>query len=148
MGWTSQRMQMESTAMKRHTRFVALALCAAGLQIAGGAAAVSDADPSTADLPIADASRAMNVAPEAAAGDVTFDWKNVPIAVVVQAVVGDLLGDDYEIAAGVTGTVTYKTLAPITRWQALAVLEQQLAANGSVLVRTGRGYLIQPARDP
>jgi general secretion pathway protein D len=82
--------------------------------------------------------------PTADAGDITFDWKNVPITVVVQAVLGDLLQTEYEIAPGVEGTVTYKTPRPVGRWEALALLEQQLAANGAMLVDTGRGYLVQP----
>ena len=92
----------------------------------------------------ADSGPVVDPSHTASAGDVTFEWKDVPIAVVVQAILGDIHGAAFEIAPGVEGRVTYTTPKPIGRWEALALLEKQLAANGAVLVSTGRGYIVEP----
>jgi general secretion pathway protein D len=99
-------------------------------------------EPGTAVFIDEDAARRRADGP--VAGDVTFNWENVPVPVVVKAILGDLLGENYVIAPGVQGTVTFATAKPINASQALAVLEQALAWNNLALVYKDGRYTVLP----
>ncbi len=79
-----------------------------------------------------------------AGGNVVFNWENVPIQEVVKAILGDVLQENYVIAPGVAGNVTFSTAQPITPNQAMGVLEMLLSWNNATLVfRDGR-YTVTP----
>ena len=70
---------------------------------------------------------ARRVAPIPAPGDVTFNFEGESIQAVIKAILGDFLQENYVIAPGVQGTVTFSTARPINGDQALTVLEMLLA---------------------
>ncbi len=78
------------------------------------------------------------------AGEVTFNWENVPVQEVVKAILGDLMGENYVIAPGVQGSVTFATSKPISADQALGVLEMVLAWNGAAIVHKDGRYTVLP----
>src|SRR6185437_381169 len=52
-------------------------------------------------------------------GAVTFNFENQPIQAVVKAILGDLLKQNYTIAPGVQGNVSFSTSEPVEQAQAL-----------------------------
>ncbi len=78
----------------------------------------------------------------AAEGQITFNFDNQPIQAVVQAILGELLKENYTIAPGVTGNVTFSTSKPIRPDQALSILELLLSWTHNALVYKDGRYLI------
>lgn len=77
-------------------------------------------------------------------GEVTFNWENVPVQEVVKAILGDLMQENYVIAPGVQGSVTFATSKPISASQALGVLEMVLSWNGAAIVHKDGRYTVLP----
>jgi general secretion pathway protein D len=77
-------------------------------------------------------------------GDIDLRFDATDIREFVRAVLGDLLGVNYLIDPGVTGTVTFQTTRPIRDDELLPVFEQILAANGAALIRDGDLYQVVP----
>lgn len=88
------------------------------------------------------AARALPVPP--ADGDVSFNFQDQPIQAVVQAIIGEVYNQNYIIAPGVGGTVTYVTQRPIRAEQAMSVLEYLLALNNASIVYKDGRYEILP----
>jgi len=80
--------------------------------------------------------------PPAAEGEITFNFDNQPIQAVVQAILGELLKQNYTIAPGVAGNVTFSTSKPIKPDQAMSVLEMLLSWTKNALVYKDGRYLI------
>src|SRR5579871_3351225 len=76
--------------------------------------------------------------------DITLNFVNADIKDVAKTILGDYLKLNYEIAGGLTGTVTIQTSQPLTRSEVLPVLEQALRLNDMALVVTGGVYRIVP----
>ncbi len=87
---------------------------------------------------------ARRPASTAAGGNVVFNWENVPIQEVVKAILGDVLQENYVIAPGVQGNVTFSTAQPITPNQAMGVLEMLLSWNNATLVYRDGRYTVTP----
>lgn len=83
-------------------------------------------------------------APPPTGGDVTFNWENVPLQEVIKAILGDLMQENYVIAPGVQGAVTFATSRPINAQQALGVLEMLLSWNNAALVYKDGRYTVLP----
>ena len=64
---------------------------------------------------------------------------------MVKAILGDMLGQNYTIAPGVQGTVTYATPKPVSAAQALSVLEMILGWNNARMIYSDGRYSIVPA---
>lgn len=77
-------------------------------------------------------------------GDVVFNFENQPIQAVIKAILGDLLEENYIIAPGVQGNVTFSTSKPINAAQARAVLETLLSWNNLALVYRDGRYTVLP----
>jgi general secretion pathway protein D len=77
-------------------------------------------------------------------GDVVFNFENQPIQAVIKAILGDLLQENYIIAPGVQGNVTFSTSRPINGAQARAVLETLLSWNNLALVYRDGRYTVLP----
>jgi general secretion pathway protein D len=88
------------------------------------------------------AGRALPVPPTD--GDVSFNFQDQPIQAVVQAIIGEVYNENYIVAPGVGGTVTYVTQKPIRAEQAMAVLEYLLALNNASIVFKDGRYEILP----
>lgn len=67
-------------------------------------------------------------------GEFTVNFENAPLADVVRAMLEDGLGESYLLDPDVTGSVTIRTNAPLSRAQILPTLEEILRLNDAALV--------------
>ncbi|MEZ5465509.1 MAG: type II secretion system secretin GspD [Lysobacteraceae bacterium] len=77
-------------------------------------------------------------------GDVTFNFEGDSLNAVVKAILGDYLQQNYVIAPGVQGTVTFSTAKPMRRDQVMSILEMLLRWNNATLVWEDDRYTILP----
>ncbi len=83
--------------------------------------------------------------PQAAEGDIVFNFANQPIEAVVNSILGDMLHESYTIAQGVKGEVSFSTSRPVNPQQALSILETLLSWTDNAMIRQGNRYVILPA---
>ena len=81
-------------------------------------------------------------------GQATFNFEGESLHAVVKAILGDMLGQNYVIAPGVQGTVTYVTARPVSGAEALSLLEMILGWNNARMVYSDGRYSIVPADAP
>ncbi len=81
----------------------------------------------------------------ASSGQASFNFEGESLHAVVKAILGDMLGQSYNIAPGVQGTVTIATQKPVGSAGALALLEQVLAQNNARMVYSDGRYNLVPA---
>ena len=79
------------------------------------------------------------------AGDIMFNFTNQPIEAVVNSIMGDLMHENYSIAQGVTGDVSFSTSQPVNKTEALSILETLLSWTNNAMIRQGNRYVILPA---
>jgi len=79
-------------------------------------------------------------------GEVTFNFEGESLQAVIKAILGDMLQENYVIAPGVQGQVTFSTAKPINSSQAMAVLEMLLAWNNATLVYKDGRYTVLPVQ--
>src|SRR5690606_38663815 len=84
----------------------------------------------------------------ATTGAATFNFEGAPIQVVVKAILGEMLGQNYVIQPGVQGTVTLATPKPVSPAAARDLLEMVLGWNNARLVYSGGRYNIVAADQP
>ena len=79
----------------------------------------------------------------ASTGSASFNFEGQPVQVVVKAILGDMLGQNFTIAPGVSGTVTLNVqkVSPAT---AFTLLEQVLSWNNARMVYSNGIYNIVP----
>ena len=82
--------------------------------------------------------------PGSADGDVILNFVGADIREVVQTVLGEILGLNYVVDPGVTGSVTIQTSQAITRDDLLSVLEGALRINNVVLAQEGDLFRVMP----
>jgi general secretion pathway protein D len=92
------------------------------------------------------AQAASKVPPPAPAGDVTFNFEGESIQAVIAAILGQVMQENYVIAPGVQGQVTFSTAKPISASQALSVLEMLLSWNNATLVYKDGRYTVLPVQ--
>ncbi|MGH8360691.1 MAG: secretin N-terminal domain-containing protein, partial [Pseudomonas sp.] len=80
-----------------------------------------------------------------ASGDIVFNFADQPIEAVINSVMGDLLHENYSIAQGVKGNVSFSTSKPVSKQQALSILETLLSWTDNAMIRQGQRYVILPA---
>ncbi len=85
--------------------------------------------------------------PDASGTGMTLNFSNANVADVAKAVLGDLLGLNYEIDPNVQGTITLTTASPVSRDAVLPIFEQSLLLAGLALVQQNNLYRIVPAAD-
>ncbi|WP_395611352.1 type II secretion system secretin GspD [Pseudomonas sp. B22129] len=78
-------------------------------------------------------------------GDIVFNFADQPIEAVINSVMGDLLHENYSIAQGVKGNVSFSTSRPVDKQQALSILETLLSWTDNAMIRQGQRYVILPA---
>ncbi|MEG5263646.1 type II secretion system secretin GspD [Pseudomonas sp. JDS28PS106] len=88
---------------------------------------------------------AQAAAAESDAGDIVFNFTNQPIQAVVNSIMGDLLRENYSIAQGVKGDVSFSTSKPVNKQQALSILETLLSWTDNAMIRQGNRYVILPS---
>jgi len=77
-------------------------------------------------------------------GAVTFNFEGESLHAVVMALLGEALQQNYVIAPGVQGTVTFSTAKPLRDDQILSVLEMLLRWNNAAMVWQDGRYTILP----
>jgi general secretion pathway protein D len=82
------------------------------------------------------------------AGQVNLDFADTDIREVAAQILGTYLRLPYTIDSGVRGTVTMRTITPITERQLLPVLQGLLAQTGAALVQSNGIYRAVPASNP
>ncbi|XOV44355.1 type II secretion system secretin GspD [Pseudomonas sp. App30] len=82
---------------------------------------------------------------EQGSGDIVFNFTNQPIEAVINTVMGDLLHENYSIAQGVSGDVSFSTSKPVNKKEALSILETLLSWTNNAMIRQGNRYVILPA---
>ena len=76
-------------------------------------------------------------------GEITLNFEGQGIQEVVHAILGSLLEENYVIAPGVSGEVTFSTARPVARSQVLPILEMLLRWNGATLIwKQGRFHVL------
>ncbi len=70
---------------------------------------------------------------------VQVNFRNAPLADVLQVILGDMLKVPYTIEAGIKGTVTLSSSSPIAEESLFDLLESLLAAEGIALIHTAEG---------
>jgi general secretion pathway protein D len=80
-----------------------------------------------------------------AANNIMFNFTNQPIEAVINTVMGDLLHENYSIAQGVAGDVSFSTSQPVNKTEALSILETLLSWTNNAMIRQGNRYVILPA---
>ncbi|MDQ2703252.1 MAG: type II secretion system secretin GspD [Pseudomonadota bacterium] len=84
----------------------------------------------------------------ATTGAATFNFEGAPVQVVVKAILGEMLGQNYVIQPGVQGTVTLATPKPVSPAAARDLLEMVLGWNNARLVYSGGRYNVIAADQP
>ena len=77
-------------------------------------------------------------------GEITLNFEGNPLPAVISLILGDILQENYVIAPGVTGSVTFATVKPINKDQVLPILEMLLSWNNAALVYIEDRYHIMP----
>ncbi len=77
-------------------------------------------------------------------GEATFNFEGESLQAVVKAILGDLLQQNYTIAPGVQGTVTFATPHGVNPAQAFSLLEMVLGWNNARAVWNGGQWNIVP----
>lgn len=88
---------------------------------------------------------AAPAARESETGDIVFNFTNQPIEAVINSIMGDLLHENYSIAQGVKGDVSFSTSKPVNKKQALSILETLLSWTDNAMIKQGERYVILPA---
>lgn len=81
-------------------------------------------------------------------GQAQFNFEGESLHAVVKAILGDMLGQNFTIAPGVQGTVTYSTSKPVGAAEALSILETVLGWSNARMVWKDGAYAIVPADAP
>ncbi|PKH29888.1 type II secretion system protein GspD, partial [Pseudomonas sp. 43NM1] len=81
----------------------------------------------------------------APSGDIVFNFTDQPIEAVINSIMGDLLHENYSIAQGVKGNVSFSTSKPVNQQQALSILETLLSWTDNAMIRQGDRYVILPS---
>jgi general secretion pathway protein D len=75
---------------------------------------------------------------------VSLNFTNQPIQTIVNVVLGDILQEDFSIAQGVTGEVTFSTSKPVARSEILSILQTLLSWTNNSLIRQGNRFVVVP----
>ncbi len=77
-------------------------------------------------------------------GEITLNFEGDPLPMVINLILGQVLKENYVIAPGVTGDVTFATVKPINKDQVLPILEMLLSWNNAALVFIDDRYHVMP----
>ncbi|MEZ5470528.1 MAG: type II secretion system secretin GspD [Marinicella sp.] len=77
-------------------------------------------------------------------GEITFNFEGESLQAVVHFILGQVLKENYVLAPGVNGKVTFATAKPISKEQLIPILEMMLSWNNAALVMVGDRYHVLP----
>ncbi len=75
---------------------------------------------------------------------VSLNLVDVSVSEAAQAILGELLNENYVLDPGVAGTVNIRSTRPISRTTAIEVFELALRQNNAALIRRGEVFAITP----
>lgn len=81
------------------------------------------------------------------AGDVTLDFADADVNLVVRTVLGDILKVPFAVDPQVQGKVTLKSSRPLRKQDVIAALESALRVNNAVIVHANNVYNVVPATE-
>jgi general secretion pathway protein D len=81
----------------------------------------------------------------ASGGDIVLNFEKTDIHEVINTILGEMLGANYVVDPGVSGTVTLATSQPLSRAELLPTLEALLRVNGAVVHEADGIYSVVPA---
>jgi general secretion pathway protein D len=82
-----------------------------------------------------------------AKGDITFNFEGDPLPMVVNLILGQILKENYVIAPGVSGSVTFATVKPINKDQVMPILEMLLSWNNASIIFIEDRYHVMAKSD-
>jgi general secretion pathway protein D len=100
-------------------------------------AAVSNAAPSELQVP-------SSTPATGTGGDIMLNFADTDIRTVVAQILGTLLEANYTIDPGVTGSVTLRTIKPLSRAQLIPTLQTLLGQTGASLIQSNGFYRVVP----
>ena len=77
-------------------------------------------------------------------GEITFNFEGDALQAVVHLILDEILKENYVIAPGVSGQVTFATAKPINKSQVIPILEMLLSWNNAALVVIDDRYHVVP----
>lgn len=80
-------------------------------------------------------------------GEITLNFERQGIQEVVHAILGHMFSENYVIAPGVSGEVTFATARPVKRDQIMPILEMLLRRNSATLIWREGAYHVVPISD-
>src|SRR6056297_744288 len=80
-------------------------------------------------------------------GEITLNFEGQGIQEIIHAILGDILQENYVIAPGISGEVTFSTARPVASDQVLPILEMLLRWNGATLVWRDDRFHVLPVSD-
>ena len=80
-------------------------------------------------------------------GKMTLNFEGQDLQEVVKVVLGDILQENYVIAPGVKGKVTFSTARPVSPGQIMPILEMLLAWNNATLIWQDGRYTVLPIKN-
>lgn len=85
--------------------------------------------------------------PVTSKGEITLNFEGNSLPAVVNLILGDVLKENYVIAPGISGEVTFATVKPVNKDQVLPILEMLLSWNNAALVYIEDRYHVMPRAD-
>ncbi len=89
---------------------------------------------------------AKNDKPVSEKGEITFNFEGESLQAVVHFILGQVLKENYVLAPGVSGKVTFATAKPISKVQLVPILEMMLGWNNAALVMVDDRYHVLPEK--
>lgn len=77
-------------------------------------------------------------------GEITLNFEGDPLPMVINLILGNILKENYVIAPGVSGSVTFATVKPVNKDQIMPILEMLLSWNNAALVYIEDRYHVMP----
>ncbi len=77
-------------------------------------------------------------------GEITFNFEGEPVQAVAHLILGEILKENYVMAPGVSGNVTFATARPVGKDQVIPILEMLLSWNNAALVMVNGRYHVMP----
>lgn len=82
---------------------------------------------------------------QASGGDISLDFADTDVREAVAEILGNILKVNYTIDPAVHGTVTLRTVTPLSRKQLIPTLQALLSQNGATLVQSDGNWRVLPA---
>ncbi len=88
-----------------------------------------------------------NPQPPKVEGKMTLNFEGQDLQEVVKVILGDIMQENYVIAPGVKGKVTFSTARPVSAGQLMPILEMLLAWNNATLIWHENRYTVLPIKN-